>query len=139
MDARNDGEARNPIIGSLPVAGRPRWFLGLDSVHSTPRRFTPKIVAGRDVDPSPLKARPAQPTPDWAKGFTETGRQRAGRKRNPLRRPCHKISYAVTIAGQLYRNEPRHPDINHIALLREGAAAARLLAHELALLLDQEG
>jgi hypothetical protein len=26
IDARNMGEARNPIMGSRPVAGRPRFF-----------------------------------------------------------------------------------------------------------------
>jgi hypothetical protein len=26
MDARNTGAARNPIMGSRPVAGRPRFF-----------------------------------------------------------------------------------------------------------------
>lgn len=29
IEARNTGDARNPIIGSRPVAGRPRRFFGL--------------------------------------------------------------------------------------------------------------
>jgi hypothetical protein len=71
--------------------------------------------------------------------FPETSRQRASRGRNPYRTPSNRISYAVTIAGQLHRNEPMHPDINHIAVLRRGIEAALFLATDLARLLGQEG
>jgi len=61
----------------------------------------------------------------------ETRRQRASRKRNPLRHPCHHVHIAVTIAGKLHRGEPLNDFIDEIAWLRRGALAARLLADAL--------
>src|SRR6185312_8052328 len=48
----------------------------------------------------------------------ETRRQRASRKRNPLRHPCHHVHTAVTIAGKLHRGEPLNDFIDEIAWLR---------------------
>ncbi len=67
-----------------------------------------------------------------------SGRQRAGRKRNPYREPCHGISYAVTIAGQLNRNEAVHPSIDHIAILGKGVEDAARLAMEVRLIEQEE-
>jgi hypothetical protein len=39
-----------------------------------------------------------------------TGRQRAGRRRNPLRHPYSQIEIAVTIAGKLHRGEALRTD-----------------------------
>jgi hypothetical protein len=72
--------------------------------------------------------------------FAETGRQRAGRKRNPLRRPYSLIELAVTVAGKIHRGEAlRTDDFNDLEYLRRGAEAARLLADELARLVEREG
>jgi hypothetical protein len=71
--------------------------------------------------------------------FRVNGRQRAGRKRNPLRTPCNRVSTAVTIAGRLIRSEPISDFIDELAYLRRGAAAAQLLADELKRLAEQHG
>ncbi|OAF11767.1 hypothetical protein AYJ54_07865 [Bradyrhizobium centrolobii] len=65
--------------------------------------------------------------------FPETGRQRAGRNRNPLRHPCHRVSHAVTIAGKLQRGEALRADpyLDEGAILWRGVEAARLLVEEL--------
>ena len=65
--------------------------------------------------------------------FPVTGRQRAGRKRNPLRHPCNQISYAVTVAGKLQRGEALcvDPYLDEGAILWQGVDAARLLLKEL--------
>lgn len=62
-----------------------------------------------------------------------TGRQRAGFKRNPLRRLYSRTGMAVTIAGKLHRGEPLRAEgwIDELKWLRQGAEAARLLAEEL--------
>ncbi|OAF17860.1 hypothetical protein [Bradyrhizobium neotropicale] len=62
-----------------------------------------------------------------------SGRQLAGRKRNPLRHPCNRVSNAVTIAGKLQRGEAlrAHPFLDDVAILWEGVEAARLLLAEL--------
>ena len=71
--------------------------------------------------------------------FRATGRQRAGRKRNPLRYPCTRVDYAVTIAGKLQRGEPTDDLIDDIAVLRRGAEQARYVAAELERLIEQYG
>jgi len=72
--------------------------------------------------------------------FPETRRQRASSKRNPVRRLYSQAGIAVTIAGKLHRGEalligPRFDDKEW---LRRGAEAARLLADELARLVEHE-
>jgi len=63
----------------------------------------------------------------------ETGRQRAGRKRNPLRHPYQQIELAITTAGKLHRGETlrREEYVDELEYLRRGALAARLLADAL--------
>ena len=65
--------------------------------------------------------------------FPVTGRQRAGRQRNPLRHPCHSVSHAVTIAGKIRRGEALRTDpfLDEGAILWKGVEAARLLVAEL--------
>ncbi|MCA1514560.1 hypothetical protein [Bradyrhizobium sp. NBAIM01] len=65
--------------------------------------------------------------------FRVAGRQRAGRERNPLRRPCHRLSHAVTVAGKLHRGEALRVDpyLDERAILWSGVEAARLLLAEL--------
>ncbi len=71
--------------------------------------------------------------------FPETGRQRASGKRNPLRRLYGQAAIAVTIAGKLHRGEALRGDhIDERTWLRRGAEAARLLADELARLVEHE-
>ncbi|MDE5444889.1 hypothetical protein GWG65_26265 [Bradyrhizobium sp. CSA207] len=67
----------------------------------------------------------------------ETGRQRAGRQRNPLRHPCNRGSLAVTVAGRLERNEPLGYPVGAVGELRKGALAARQLADQLERLAQQ--
>lgn len=65
--------------------------------------------------------------------FPVTGRQRAGRQRNPLRHPCQSVSIAVTVAGKIHRGEALRADpcLDEGALLWKGVEAARLLLGEL--------
>lgn len=65
--------------------------------------------------------------------FRVTARQRAGRKRNPLRHHHSQAAIAVTIAGKLHRGEPLRIEdwIDERKWLRDGAKAARCLADEL--------
>ncbi|PJG56619.1 hypothetical protein CVM73_03455 [Bradyrhizobium forestalis] len=60
-----------------------------------------------------------------------TNRQRASRRRNPLRHPCHSVDHAVTVIGMLLRRDPLPEGIDGRAIIRKGAAAARHLAEEL--------
>ncbi len=71
--------------------------------------------------------------------FPETARQRASSKRNPLRRLYSQAATAVTIAGKLHRGEVLRIDscFDERVWLRRGAEAARLLADELARLVEQ--
>jgi hypothetical protein len=62
----------------------------------------------------------------------ESGRQRAGRQRNPLRRYAHRVSYAVTMAGKMKRGDPISGPLDLVACLHEGAEAAQYLAQALA-------
>jgi hypothetical protein len=74
------------------------------------------------------KPRPCETT------FRETPRQRAGRKRNPLRHQADRVSLAVTIAGKLANGRADQLTgwgDDHLAMLRRGADAARFLADEL--------
>jgi hypothetical protein len=73
--------------------------------------------------------------------FPETASQRAGQKRNPVRRLYSRTGLAVTIAGKLHRGEALliGPRLDDREWLRRGAEAARLLADELARLVEQEG
>ncbi|MBB4378217.1 hypothetical protein [Bradyrhizobium sp. SBR1B] len=73
--------------------------------------------------------------------FPASGRQRAGRHRNPLRHPCHRVSHAVTIAGKLKRGEALRVDpyFDEGAVLWKGVEAARLLLAELFQLAVQHG
>jgi hypothetical protein len=73
------------------------------------------------------KPRPAETT------FRETPRQRASRKRNPLRHHAERVSLAVTIAGKLAsgRADQLTGWGDYVAMLRRGADAARFLADEL--------
>ena len=73
--------------------------------------------------------------------FPVTARQRAGRRRNPLRHYHSQAAIAVTIAGKLHRGEPLRTEdwIDELKWLREGAAAARLLADELERIAEQHG
>jgi hypothetical protein len=61
-----------------------------------------------------------------------TGRQRAGRKRNPLRHPYNQMSLAVVAAGKLHRGEVLRRDdyVDALSWFRRGAEAAGLLAEE---------
>ena len=73
----------------------------------------------------------ARPRPFEA--YRETPRQRAGRKRNPLRQDADRVSLAVTIAGHLANG---HTDRlegwgDYVAMLHRGADAARFLAEAL--------
>lgn len=70
-----------------------------------------------------------------------TGRQRASRKRNPLRQPCHSVSHAVTVAGKLHRGEALRidPYLDEGAILWKGVEAARLLLGELFELAVKQG
>ncbi|MGY4624569.1 hypothetical protein [Bradyrhizobium sp. USDA 4486] len=65
--------------------------------------------------------------------FPVSGRQRAGRKMNPLRHPCNRVSSAVIVAGKLQRGEALRVDpyFDEGALLWKGVEAARLLVEEL--------
>jgi hypothetical protein len=74
----------------------------------------------------------ARPRPSEA--FRETPRQRAGRKRNPLRQHAERISLAVTIAGHLANGRADRLEGwgDFVAMLRRGADAARFLADEAA-------
>ena len=71
--------------------------------------------------------------------FPETGRQRASQRRNPIRRLYGQTAVAITIAGKLHRGEALRVDqrIDERKWLRAGAEAARLLAEELARLVEQ--
>lgn len=73
--------------------------------------------------------------------FRETGRQRASRRRNRLRQPCHTVSHAVTIAGKLLRGEALRADqyFDEGAMLWKGVEAARLLAVELEVIAEEHG
>jgi hypothetical protein len=73
-----------------------------------------------------------------ADDVNESGHQRAGRSKNPLRQHYNRAYAAVIIAGKLHRGEPlqreeRYDELDH---LRKGAAAARILADELALIVE---
>jgi hypothetical protein len=70
-----------------------------------------------------------------------TGRQRAGRKRNPLRHPYQQMELAITAAGKLHRGEAlrRENYVDDLAYLRRGAEAARLLAQEFERLVEEHG
>jgi hypothetical protein len=72
--------------------------------------------------------------------FPETAGQRRGQKRNPVRRLHSKAAIAVTIAGKLHRGEPLRANahLDEREWLRRGAEAARLLADELARLVENE-
>jgi hypothetical protein len=85
---------------------------------------------------SSVRTEPAEPIEPRV-----TGRQRAGRQRNPLRHHYSQAALAVTIAGKLHRGEPLRADgfYNDREWLRRGAEAARLLADELVRLVEQEG
>jgi hypothetical protein len=62
--------------------------------------------------------------------FPPTKRQIASSQRNPLRKSCHAVDLAVTIAGRLQRNEAM-PSLDVGLRLQEGLDAARLLADKL--------
>jgi hypothetical protein len=112
-----------------------------DSVHSTPRRFTPKIVAGRDVDLSstppaaaksavdcsPLdpgmeyvsvrKRPPAEPMTETAKnGQLRSKRREAWRAASAAREYWHarwRLQHAIAIAQiQKIPEGHNHPAIN---------------------------
>jgi hypothetical protein len=80
------------------------------------------------------RPRPAEP-------FPETPRQRAGRRRNPLRHQADRVSLAVTIAGKLAngRADQLTGWDDYVAVLRRGAEAARFLADELDRVTREEG
>jgi hypothetical protein len=69
-----------------------------------------------------------EPLPRW------TGRQRAGRKKNPLRHPYEQMSLAVVAAGKLHRGEElrRGEHTDELKWLNRGIETARLLAQEFA-------
>lgn len=73
--------------------------------------------------------------------FPVSGRQCASRGRNPLRHPCHRVSYAVTIAGRIKRGEALRVEVgfDERAMLWKGVEAARLLLAELFQLAVQHG
>jgi hypothetical protein len=101
-------------------------------IHSRkPRRSkngTPEERAAKAAQQEPIEAVPC------ARGL-------ASRKRNPLRHYHSQAAIAVTVAGKLHRGEALRIEhhINEIAWLRRGAEAARLLADELARLVEEEG
>jgi len=68
-----------------------------------------------------------------------TGRQRAGRKKNPLRHPYNQMSLAVVAAGKLHRSEQLRRDeySDELDWLNRGIAAAQLLAKEFARLAEE--
>ncbi|MDH2353487.1 hypothetical protein QCM80_22905 [Bradyrhizobium sp. SSUT112] len=72
--------------------------------------------------------------------FAVTGRQRAGRQRNPLRHYHSQAATAVTIAGKLHRGEALRAEdwIDELKWLRDGAKAARFLADELERIVGEE-
>lgn len=71
--------------------------------------------------------------------FPESGRQRAGRKRNPMRHHYSQTEMAVTVAGKIHRGEALRSDRFHddLKCLRKGAEAARILANELTAMVEQ--
>jgi hypothetical protein len=103
-----------------------------DSVHSTPRRFTPKIVAGRDVDLSSTpsaaaksavdcvsvrKRPPVEPMTETAKnGQLRSKRREAWRAASAAREYWHarwRLQHAIAIAQIQKIPEGRnHPAIN---------------------------
>ncbi|MCK1542216.1 hypothetical protein IVA98_32980 [Bradyrhizobium sp. 160] len=86
------------------------------------------------IDLSTLRAARALPLENVRPvEFTVTKRQRGWRGRNPLRRPCNRISNAVTVAGKIRRGEALRVDryLDERAILWEGVEAARLLLAEL--------
>jgi uncharacterized protein (DUF1501 family) len=82
-----------------------------------------------------------QKTVESAERSSDTKYQRASSKRNPLRRLYSQAGIAVTIAGKLHRGEPLRANshFDEKEWLRQGAEAARLLADELARLVEPEG
>jgi hypothetical protein len=68
-----------------------------------------------------------------------TARQRAGRKKNPVRRHYSFMSLAVVAAGKLHRGEQLRRDehIDELDWLNRGIEAARLLAKEFARLAEE--
>ena len=83
-----------------------------------------------DTTSSIQKSRFAPTRPE---GIRETPRQRAGRKRNPLRQDVERISLAVTIAGKIAngRTDELEGWGDYVAMLRRGADSARFLAEAL--------
>jgi hypothetical protein len=57
MEARKAGAARKPILGSRPVAGRPRRFFGLAFIDIVKYRFSLKASRGEAANFRPALAR----------------------------------------------------------------------------------
>src|ERR1035441_7078564 len=58
MEARRTGEARKPIIGSRPVAGRPRVFFGLAFIDISHYWCHLKASGGKAVTSAPALTQP---------------------------------------------------------------------------------
>ena len=100
----------------------------------------PKKPAARAEEGAPERRIPASAfQPERA--FRETPRQRAGRRRKPLRQDADRVSLAVTIAGHLAngRTDRLEGWGDYVAMLRRGADAARFLAEALDSVVAQEG
>lgn len=120
----------------------------LDSFPSHPATGQPEMGTRISDSPRPIAGQPnvitfpsKMPASNLrAVDFPVTGRQRAGRQRNPLRHYHSQAATAVTIAGKLHRGEPLRAEdwIDELKWLGDGAKAARFLADELERIVGEE-